>query len=144
MRKVFCMTFTILILTNVTSCLGISRLKDYYGDIVMLCPNPEGGYYGACNLIYTPKTNNYLYINKGNGYRELSFSDDKEKILGLEGNYTIVEYDLKTNNSIIVFKGNEDKEASYDYIKYVPESNYISFNAYPYIYIIGKLKSEKW
>ncbi|NLW48964.1 MAG: hypothetical protein GXY86_16750 [Firmicutes bacterium] len=138
------MIFSVLIFTNVTSCLGNSRLKDYDGDIVMLYPNPGGGFPPkACNLIYTPKTNNYLYVNKGNGYSDVSFSDDKEKILGLEWNYTIVEYDLKTNSSTIVFNDEIKGAIFYSDLKYVPKSDCISFNAYPNLYIYNPKTKEK-
>lgn len=117
-------------------------LADYNGEILMLYPEPGGGHHEGCNLIYAPKNNSYLYINRGNGISDVSFSENKDKILGLDGNFLIVEYDLKSNSSIVVYQGDE-KEAFYDHVKYVPKSDYISFVAYPNLYIFNRKTKER-
>ncbi|HBE79162.1 MAG TPA: hypothetical protein DDW65_15520 [Firmicutes bacterium] len=138
------MIISFMLLPTLASCIDKSQLlKDYNGEILMLYPDLRGGYHEACNLIYTPKNNKYLYINEGNGISDVSFSEDKDKILGLDGDFLIVEYDLKSNSSIVVFKGDEEKEASYDYVKYVPKSDCISFVAYPNLYIFNRKTKER-
>lgn len=136
------MIISFMLLSTLVNCKS-QFLSDYNGEILMMYPDPGGELYVVCNLIYTPKNNKHLYINKRSGISDVSFSENKDKILGLDGNHLIVEYDIKSNSLVVVLKGDEKKEASYDYVKYVPKSDCISFIAYPNLYIYNRKTKEK-
>lgn len=144
MQKALIITISLMLLSTLASCMDKSQLlKGYVGEILMLYPDPGGDSYESCNLIYAPKEDIYRYINRGKGISNVSFSQDKGKILGLGGDFSIIEYDLKSNSSIVVYKGDEKKEASYDYVKYMPKSDCISFTAYPNLYIFNRKTKER-
>ena len=100
---------------------------------------------------YLPEKNEFKSILKGNFNNELSFNADKTKILGYksinekEGDYTVIfEYDMVNDKISSVMEydrslGTGGKEC----IKYVPNSNKISFIANDKLYIFDRDKGEK-
>jgi hypothetical protein len=144
MKKVFIIIYFLLFFIALTSCHS-ELLTDYKGEIIMTYPNiglKDLKDFKDGILIYSPKTNNAIYVAKGEGFSEVSFSENKERILGLCDDHTVVEYDIKTKDIILVFKGDEE-EASFDHVKYVPKSDFISFIAYPNFYIFNRKTKVK-
>ena len=149
MKNISIIISLLLLLFSVVSCQDNSKLfknlllfKNYDGEIILGNPNIGSNGFDDGILIYTPKTNNYLYVAKGEGYRDVCFSENKDKILGLNGDVSIIEYDLKTKTNIIVFKGN-DEEGSYFNVKYVPKTDCISFISSDKLFILNRKTKEK-
>jgi len=128
--------------------------KDLTGEILMENPNinfqgPNGQRYGL--IIYTPKNNNYQYLTANMSMRYPSFSENKEKILGMLKNGSIAECDIKTKKITIIFNKKINSEVRFYSIKYTPEINSIryipktdciSFLLHPYLYIYNRKTQE--
>jgi hypothetical protein len=140
MRKVLFIISLFLILPININCKALSA-KDYIGEIVMGNPNIIDTDYSTGILIYPPKNNNYLYLAKGKNYADVSFSKSKDKILGIRGDWSIVEYNIKEKKTITIFEGTSD-EASYTDVKYVPKTNDISFISVG-LYIVNRITKKK-
>jgi hypothetical protein len=133
MRKVLLIVSFLFLLPININCKSLLA-KDYHGDIVMGNPNIRDNDYSVGILIYTPKNNNYLYLAKGKEYRDVSFSESKDRILGISGECSIVEYNIKEKKTITIFEGTSGEP--YSYVKYVPKTNNISFASIDlYLYI---------
>lgn len=124
MRKVLFIISLLLLLPININCKALFA-KDYIGEIVMGNPNITDTDYSKGILIYTPKNKNYLYLAKGRSYRDVSFSENKDRILGISGECSIVEYNIKEKAANIIYEG--IKGEPYSDVKYVPKSNDISF-----------------
>lgn len=140
MKKVLLIISLLLLLPLNINCKAL-LVKNYKGDIVMGNPNICDTDYSKGVLIYTPKNNNYLYIAKGEMYRDVSFSENKDQILGITGECSIVEYNINEKKTITITEG--IKGEPYSNVKYVPKSNNISFASVDlYLYIYNRTTKE--
>jgi hypothetical protein len=143
MRRVFIISL-FFIFSILAGCTDYAQLlESYTGDIVMgyPCMNDERPNKGIA--IYTPKDNNFIYLARERNYSDVSFAENKEKVLGINGEYSIVEYEIKTNRTIPVFNGNAQDHVPYTNVKYIPKTDDISFMSYPNLYILNRKTGEK-
>jgi hypothetical protein len=125
--------------------IDFQSLADIKGQIVMCNPNISDNDCHEGILIYTPKNNHYLYLAKNISFSSLSFSENKEKILGVihnSHNCSIIEYNIKTKE-IIPILNKSDKDVDLDFVQYVPKSDSISFMAHPYFYVFNPKTKER-
>jgi hypothetical protein len=140
MKKVLLIISLLFFLPININCKAMPA-KDYLGEIVMGNPNISDDDYTQGILIYTPKKDNYLYLAKGEMYTDVSFSESKDRILGLSDDHIIVEYKIEEKKTDTIFEGSSE-EASYTNVKYIPKTNDISFLA-DKLYIINRITKEK-
>ena len=134
---------SLLLLFMLTGCYS-EVSNDYVGEIAMTYPNTKLkslNNYQKGIMIYLPSTKRFSHVAQSRGFSDLSFSENKKKIMGVSTNNTIFEYDIETNNMTLVYKGSNE-DASYDYLKYVPKSDLISFCSYPNLCIYNQRTKE--
>ena len=135
--------FTIILLAGCK--IGLQSLADVKGQIVMCNPNISDNDHTKGILIYTPKNNRYLYLAKNIPFSFLSFSENKQKILGVtynSHNRSIIEYDIKTKE-ITHILNKSDNDVDFSFVQYVPKSDSISFMAHPYFYVLNRKTKER-
>lgn len=100
------------------------NIKNLSGEILMKNPHLTGIHNSKSNIVkFNPSNKKYmdLDISCSSPY----FSNDKNRVLGIQGPNKIVEYDLKNLNYAILYSDENVKNIFNP--KYVPNHNEISF-----------------
>lgn len=144
MKKVLQIICLLMIVLSFSSC----KTKDIpsqllYGEIVMRNPNINDEKSNKGIAIYDISKRTFSYLLGDTYFGEAVYSEDKSNILTVTDSSEIVEYNKQSSQKSVIRNGQSGRK--YSYLKYIPESDMISYTLGPKLFIFDrKLQKETY
>ena len=131
MKRMFIFLVIIMNFSIITGCQSMDTKENHTtltGEIVLANPDEKGADAGSM-VILNLKNNKKLYFSNKRYYYP-NFNDEGDKIIAIDrdniSGYSVTEYSIKNNNINTVYEF-VDKDRILADVRYVPNSNNISF-----------------